>query len=70
MLFDIYDSGRKINQIFSSLDFVKVYCNTFHYEYKQVTIKNQEPVPEPGPTETEQLRADVDFLAAMTGVTL
>lgn len=29
------------------------------------------PEPEtPAPTETEQLRADVDFLAAMTGVTL
>ena len=27
-------------------------------------------VPEPEPTETEQLRADVDFLAAMAGVTL
>ena len=26
--------------------------------------------PEPEPTETEQLRADVDFLAAMAGVTL
>ncbi len=26
--------------------------------------------PGPAPTEAEQLRADVDFLAAMTGVTL
>ena len=29
-----------------------------------------EPTPEPAPTEAEQLRADVDFIAAMTGVTL
>lgn len=29
-----------------------------------------EPTPEPAPTEVEQLRADVDFIAAMTGVTL
>ncbi len=29
-----------------------------------------EPEPEPGPTEMEQLRADVDFIAAMTGVSL
>ena len=28
------------------------------------------PDTEPRPTETEQLRADVDFLAAMAGVTL
>lgn len=27
-------------------------------------------LPEPEPTEAEQLRADVDFIAAMTGVTL
>ena len=32
-------------------------------------IPEPEPVVEP-PTETEQLRADVDFIAAMTGVTL
>lgn len=39
------------------------------------TVTGMEPgvVPEPGipaPTEGEQLRADVDYLAAMTGVSL
>lgn len=39
------------------------------------TVTGMEPgvVPEPetpAPTETEQLRADIDFIAAMTGVTL
>lgn len=39
------------------------------------TVTGMEPgvVPEPetpAPTETEQLRADIDFVAAMTGVTL
>jgi len=29
-----------------------------------------EPQPEPEPTEMEQLRADIDFVAAMTGVSL
>ena len=29
-----------------------------------------EPEPEPEPTEMEQLRADIDFVAAMTGVSL
>lgn len=27
-------------------------------------------MPEPGPTQAEQLRADVDYLSAMTGVML
>lgn len=31
---------------------------------------NPPPLPEPPPTELEQLRADVDFLAAMEGVSL
>lgn len=35
----------------------------------EVSIED-DGVPEPGPTQTEQLRADVDFLAAMTGVEL
>ena len=33
-------------------------------------VPEPEPDPEPEPTEMEQLRADVDFLAAMTGVSL
>lgn len=33
-------------------------------------VPDPEPEPEPEPTEMEQLRADVDFIAAMTGVSL
>lgn len=33
-------------------------------------VPEPEPEPELEPTETEQLRADVDFLSAMAGVTL
>lgn len=33
-------------------------------------VPEPEPEPEPEPTEMEQLRADIDFVAAMTGVTL
>lgn len=33
-------------------------------------VPDPEPEPEPEPTEMEQLRADIDFVAAMTGVTL
>lgn len=33
-------------------------------------VPEPEPQPGPEPTEMEQLRADIDFVAAMTGVTL
>ena len=33
-------------------------------------MPEREPHPEPAPTEAEQLRADVDYLAIMTGVEL
>ena len=33
-------------------------------------VPELEPEPEPEPTEMEQLRADIDFIAAMTGVSL
>ena len=35
-----------------------------------LTPTERPPMPEPEPTETEQLRADVDYLAAFTGVAL
>lgn len=38
-------------------------------EWKKAEAEKPEPEPQP-PTELEQLRADVDFLAAMGGVTL
>ena len=34
------------------------------------TVPEPEPTPEPPPTAEEQLRADVDYIAAMTGVEL
>lgn len=33
-------------------------------------VPDPDPEPEPEPTEMEQLRADIDFVAAMTGVSL
>lgn len=39
-------------------------------ELKAERAELPDPEPELEPTETEQLRADVDFLAAMAGVTL
>lgn len=69
MRFLIFDSGKKINTIEAKSDFVEQYCKTMGYTYsaEPVTPASQ---PEPEPTETEQLRADVDFLSAMMGVSL
>lgn len=33
-------------------------------------VPDPEPVPEPEPTEAERLRADLDYLAALQGITL
>lgn len=33
-------------------------------------VPEPDPESEPEPKETEQLRADIDFIAAMTGVSL
>lgn len=63
----IYENGQRINTIVADEAFVSAYCAEHGYTYEAVT---PEPVPEPAPTEVEQLRADVDFIAAMTGVTL
>ena len=63
----IYENGQLINTIVADESFVSAYCAENGYTYEAVT---PEPVPEPAPTEGEQLRADVDFIAAMTGVTL
>ena len=42
-------------------------CNTEAWELWKASL----PIPQPPqPTETEKLRADVDFIAVMTGVTI
>ena len=67
MRYKIFQNGEQINTIVADESFVSAYCAENGYTYEAVT---PEPVPEPAPTEVEQLRADVDFIAAMTGVTL
>ena len=42
-------------------------CNTTEREKWKSSLPTPQP---PQPTETEKLRADVDFLAVMTGVTI
>lgn len=68
MEYRILSAGEVINTIVSDEDFVKEYCAENGYTYEQAEA--DKPQTEPEPTETERLRADVDFLAAMAGVEL
>lgn len=62
----IYENGKLVNTIHASEAFVKTYCKTNGYTYELTP----EPVEEAPPTEMEQLRADLDYIAIMTGVML
>ena len=69
MRFDIFENGKKINCIVADEGFCKKYCTANGYTYKLVE-------PEITPEENlevspiEQLRADIDYIALMTGVEL
>ena len=69
MIFDIFKDGTKINSIVADEDFCEKYCVSNGYTYELVE-------PETTPEENfevspmEQLRADIDYLALMTGVEL
>lgn len=70
MIYEIYSGDTLVNTIVADEDFVSSYCEANGYTYAE---RIQEPEPEPAPqppTELEQLRADVDYLSAMTGVML
>lgn len=69
MKFDIFENDRKINCIVADKDFCKKYCASNGYTYKLV---EPEIIPEENleVSPMEKLRADIDFLALMTGVEL
>ena len=66
MIYEILKDGKVINTIVADEEFCKEYCAENGYTYAKCV--NAEPAPEP--TEVEQLRADVDFIAMETGVDL
>ena len=69
MTYKILQDGETINTIVASPAFVDTYCNEMGYTYE--LVEEPEPViPEPEPTELEQLRADLDYLAIMAGIDL
>ena len=73
MRYEIFENGKYINTIVSDDIFCLRYCENNGYTYKKIE-QEQEPEPiepiEPGPTDFEQLRADVDYIAMETGVEL
>lgn len=66
MKYYIYQNNEYINTIVADEDFVQSYCQDNGYTY--TTIEEQTIIAPP--TDIEQLRADIDYLAIMTGVTL
>lgn len=69
MKYTIFKDGAKINTVVGPETVIRTYCGENGYTYKAITPPTSEE-PEPTPTEIEQLRADVDYIAVMTGVSL
>ena len=69
MRFDIFDNGKKINCIVADKYFCEKYCASNGYTYKLIEpeIASEENL-EVSPM--EQMRADIDYIALMTGVEL
>lgn len=67
MRYNIFSNGKQVNSIVADEDFCKQYCNENGYTYELIPdIEDSLDTPTP----IEQLRADVDFIAVMTGVEL
>lgn len=58
----IYNKGNEINTISCDEEFVVAYCEANGYSYK--------PQNSGEPTESERLRADIDYLSALLGEAL
>ena len=70
MIYEIYSGDTLVNTIVADEKFVSSYCEANGYNYsEQAPAPEPEPAPQP-PTELEQMRADIDYLSAMTGVML
>lgn len=65
----IFEGEAIVNRIVADEAFVKTYCEENGYTYAEI-IREPEPKPNPEPTEMERLRADIDYIAALTGVEL
>ena len=68
MDYKIFENGKHINTIFADEAFVTTYCEANGYTYEIIPEPIEET--ESQPTEMEQLRADVDYIAALMGVEL
>lgn len=70
MKFDIFKNDKKINCIVADKEFCEKYCYKNGYTYELVkpeTVVSEENLEV---SSTEQLRADIDYLALMSGVNL
>lgn len=66
----IRDSEQnEVNRIYAGEDFMVPYMRTMPPDYTYEPEPSS-PEPEPEPTDVERLRADVDYIAVMTGIDL
>lgn len=66
----IRDSEQnEVNRIYADEDFMVPYMRTMPPDYTYEPEPSS-PEPEVEPTEVERLRADVDYIAVMTGIDL
>lgn len=73
MYWNIFSDSEKVNCILADEAFVQEYCAAGGYTYALAEHQPEESEPiaaETPPSAEEQLRADVDYIAAMTGVEL
>lgn len=68
MRFEVYKGENHINTVVGDETFVKRWCEKNGYTCKEVS--SAEPQEEPNEVDTAQLRADIDYLSVMLGVTL
>lgn len=69
MDYNVYNNNVLVNIITADEQFIKQYCEVNGYTYEEI---EREPTPETPatPSEFEQLRADIDYIAMEMGVEL
>lgn len=66
MRYKIFKGDTLINTIEADESFCKKYCASNGYRYEESAANK----PEIKPTAADQMRADIDYIAVMTGVAL
>lgn len=70
-IYKIFKNGKEIQRIVADEEFVSEWCPQNGYTYELEPEMRAQPEPEPPePTQADRLRADLDYIAALEGITL